>query len=511
MANSAIDKIKIGTVVYDIKPATAYQDTDTKVKQNLVTAGEKPVLLASAATPTTAAGEVYQNSGLKYSADSGILTAKNGFKTETGTAEQFLMANGTVTTMSPLTVSAVSGTSVGVNYEDGKMTFTIPAGVGIGTVTATASSVASSADPAVTVTTATSGNNKNCTFAFSIPKGSNGTNGSGVGTVAATVASVASNVAPTVTVTTAASGTDKNVTMAFKLPKGDTGATGVVSVVTAGSGNAVTSGSYDSSTKTITFTKGSSFLASNGTAVCASLLDGGVTEVGANTKQSTTSTANDAYDPNLLDVSKIQILHNYGLWSTGWKHMPPLSSFGHVLNMGCKHTSLASQFAMLLDTPPNYQVTGKLFWRMVDKINGNDALTDSTKNYNWKQIVTNDMLEGTYLPLTGGTCTGSITAPAFYQSSDARKKDIIGNLDLDKCISLMDCCNKVVYKLKGDDKEQIGMIAQEVEEWFPEIVTTDEDGYKSLDYSRLTVICLRLIKDLYDKVSSLNSYINEYK
>lgn len=51
---------------------------------------------------------------------------------------------------------------------------------------------------------------------------------------------------------------------------------------------------------------------------------------------------------------------------------------------------------------------------MVDKINGNDALTDSTKNYNWKQIVTNDMLEGTYLPLTGGTCTGSITAPAFY-------------------------------------------------------------------------------------------------
>lgn len=75
----------------------------------------------------------------------------------------------------------------------------------------------------------------------------------------------------------------------------------------------------------------------------------------------------------------------------------------------------------------------------------------------------------------------------------------------------MDCCNKVVYKLKGDDKEQIGMIAQEVEEWFPEIVTTDEDGYKSLDYSRLTVICLRLIKDLYDKVSSLNSYINEYK
>ena len=42
------------------------------------------------------------------------------------------------------------------------------------------------------------------------------------------------------------------------------------------------------------------------------------------------------------------------------------------------------------------------------------------------------------------------------------------------------------------------MIAQEVEEFFPEIVSTDNDGYKSLDYARLTVICLRLIKDIVE-------------
>lgn len=40
------------------------------------------------------------------------------------------------------------------------------------------------------------------------------------------------------------------------------------------------------------------------------------------------------------------------------------------------------------------------------------------------------------------------------------------------------------------------MIAQEVEEFFPEIVSTDKDGFKSLDYARLSVICLRLIKDM---------------
>lgn len=170
-----------------------------------------------------------------------------------------------------VTVSQVtSGTNKNATFA-----FSIPKGAngtngtGIGTVTATVASAASTATPKVTVSSVTSGSNKNCTFAFTLPKGAdgtNGTNGISVGTVTATVASVASNVAPSVTVSTVTSGTNKNVTMAFKLPKGDTGATGpsgVVSVVTAGSGNAVTSGSYNSATKTVTLTKGGSFLTSS--------------------------------------------------------------------------------------------------------------------------------------------------------------------------------------------------------------------------------------------------------
>ena len=47
------------------------------------------------------------------------------------------------------------------------------------------------------------------------------------------------------------------------------------------------------------------------------------------------------------------------------------------------------------------------------------------------------------------------------------------------------------------------MIAQEVEEFFPEIIQTDEEGFKSLDYSRLVVICFRVLKDLIKRVSKL--------
>ena len=43
--------------------------------------------------------------------------------------------------------------------------------------------------------------------------------------------------------------------------------------------------------------------------------------------------------------------------------------------------------------------------------------------------------------------------------------------------------------------KQIGFIAQDIEKTFPEVVMTDKDGYKSVDYSRLTPILVEAIKE----------------
>ena len=58
---------------------------------------------------------------------------------------------------------------------------------------------------------------------------------------------------------------------------------------------------------------------------------------------------------------------------------------------------------------------------------------------------------------------------------------------------------------------QIGLIAQEVEKIFPELVVTNIDGYKSVDYSKLTPILVEAIKELKaenEKLAAKNASLN---
>ena len=96
----------------------------------------------------------------------------------------------------------------------------------------------------------------------------------------------------------------------------------------------------------------------------------------------------------------------------------------------------------------------------------------------------------------GITAYGNVTA-----YSDERLKDNIKTIEngLDKVEQL----RGVTYTRDG--KESIGVIAQEVEKIFPEIVLTadDEMGTKSVDYGKLTSVLIEAVKELSAKVKEL--------
>jgi hypothetical protein len=58
-------------------------------------------------------------------------------------------------------------------------------------------------------------------------------------------------------------------------------------------------------------------------------------------------------------------------------------------------------------------------------------------------------------------------------------------------------------EMKFDDGIQIGLVAQEVENLFPELVRTDEDGFKAVAYDKLSAVLLQGIKEQQKEIESV--------
>ena len=67
--------------------------------------------------------------------------------------------------------------------------------------------------------------------------------------------------------------------------------------------------------------------------------------------------------------------------------------------------------------------------------------------------------------------------------------------------------NDIHKDFKG--KEDIGVIAQDVEKVLPEIVTTRDTGYKAVDYQKLSVLLIESVKELKKEVEELKKKINK--
>ena len=60
-----------------------------------------------------------------------------------------------------------------------------------------------------------------------------------------------------------------------------------------------------------------------------------------------------------------------------------------------------------------------------------------------------------------------------------------------------------------EEGKQIGVIAQEVEEIYPELVTTDADGFKSVDYTKLAPVLIEAIKEQQKQIDELKRMVEE--
>jgi hypothetical protein len=106
---------------------------------------------------------------------------------------------------------------------------------------------------------------------------------------------------------------------------------------------------------------------------------------------------------------------------------------------------------------------------------------------------------------------GAVHASSFPTSSDKRFKTNI--VPLTDALKKIDGIRGVVFNWnelyqslgRSTRQREIGVIAQEVEQVFPELVSTwDEAGYKAVDYGRLTGVLVEAIKELKTRNESLD-------
>jgi len=108
--------------------------------------------------------------------------------------------------------------------------------------------------------------------------------------------------------------------------------------------------------------------------------------------------------------------------------------------------------------------------------------------------------------------TGGITATAdviAYASSDRRLKDNIVNIE--NPIEKVQKLNGVTWEWNDNADElqkstpTVGVIAQEVEEVLPQLVNTRDNGYKAVDYAKLTGLLIEAIKEQQVQIDELKS------
>lgn len=102
---------------------------------------------------------------------------------------------------------------------------------------------------------------------------------------------------------------------------------------------------------------------------------------------------------------------------------------------------------------------------------------------------------------------GAVHASGFFKESDIRLKSDIAPLKH----TLDQICEIPTVEFNMHDKHQIGTIAQDLENNFAEVVNTDSDGMKSVDYCMLGVVAIEGIKLLKQEVEDLKKQIEELK
>ncbi|MTK52681.1 tail fiber domain-containing protein [Paludibacter sp.] len=178
-------------------------------------------------------------------------------------------------------------------------------------------------------------------------------------------------------------------------------------------------------------------------------------------------------------------------------------------------------------TPPSTTTPGATYYNTIDKtlyvydgshwVPAGDNLGNHTATQNIQlgaYAISNDGQNNKGLSFdTSGNATfgQDVTVKGnFYTPSDERLKTKIETLT--KALQSIDRMRGVRFEYKDQTKyakgAKIGVIAQELQKVFPEMVTKGTDGYLKVDYTQLTAVLIQAVKEQQTQIEALKNRLD---
>ena len=97
--------------------------------------------------------------------------------------------------------------------------------------------------------------------------------------------------------------------------------------------------------------------------------------------------------------------------------------------------------------------------------------------------------------------TGDLSATNFNSLSDATFKENFKSIE--NSFDILDKINTYSFDWKDNKTKSYGVIAQELEKIMPELVKTNNDGWKTVTYTPLIAILIEAVKKLKDEIEDM--------
>ena len=105
--------------------------------------------------------------------------------------------------------------------------------------------------------------------------------------------------------------------------------------------------------------------------------------------------------------------------------------------------------------------------------------------------------------VVGRNSSGNIIANDFIIPSDKNLKRNIVSIDGELAVEALRNVQPKTFQYNDNERQLLGFIAQDMEQYYPELITTNDDGHKQLSYSMITSVLWKQNQELLKRIEQL--------